>query len=129
MIVARALAILEHGAARHALGSELHGPGHWKRVALAGRHLAAPDADMLVVLLFAMIHDSQRHHDDHDPLHGRRAAAFAQEFADLVDQAQARILAEACADHASGRPATITWARALQAAPLPSWEQLGELLL
>ncbi len=166
MIVARALAILERGAAKHALGSELHGPGHWKRVALAGGRLAVPDADMLVVLLFAMIHDSQRYNDDHDPLHGPRAAAFAQEFAELVDEAQLRVLSEACADHASGqvsthptiaacfdadrlnlwrvgivpspafmsteagrRPATITWARELQAAPLPSWERLGELLL
>lgn len=166
MIGARALEILERGATQHALGSALHGPDHWKRVALAAHHLAVPDADGLVVLLFAMIHDSQRHNDDHDPLHGPRAAAFALEFADLVDEAQLRVLSEACADHASGRlsthptiavcfdadrlnlwrvgitpsaafmstqagrrPAAITWARELQSAPLPSWEQLGERLL
>ena len=106
MIVARALEILERGATEHALGSELHGVGHWKRVALAADHLAVADADMLVVLLFAMIHDSQRHNDDHDPLHGPRAAAFALQFADLVDEAQLRVLSEACADHASGRVST-----------------------
>jgi uncharacterized protein len=166
VIVARALAILERGATDHALRSELHGVGHWKRVALAGAHLAVPEADMLVVLLFAMIHDSQRHNDGHDPLHGARAAAFALEFAALVDEAQLRVLTEACADHASGRvsahptiavcfdadrlnlwrvgiapspafmsteagrrPDTITWASGLQGAPLPSWEQLGRLVL
>jgi uncharacterized protein len=100
--VARAVAILERGATEHARRSDLHGVGHWKRVALAAHYLEAPDADMLVVLLFAMIHDSQRHNDDHDPLHGPRAAAFALEFADLVDEAQLRVLSEACAEHASG---------------------------
>ncbi len=162
----RAVAILERGATDHARRSELHGVDHWKRVALAAHQLAVPDADMLVVLLFAMIHDSQRHNDDHDPLHGPRAAAFAIQFADLVDAAQLHVLSEACADHASGRvsthptiavcfdadrlnlwrvgiaprpalmsteagrrPATITWASALQRAPLPSWEHLGRLLL
>lgn len=168
MRVSSAVSILEAGATEHALSSELHGVDHWKRVALAGIHLAerVPDVDGLVLLLFAMIHDSQRLNDGHDPLHGPRAASFAGAFASLLAPVQLDILVEACRDHAGGRvssqptigacfdadrlnlwrvgiapsaaflstavarePGTIAWAGGLQAAPVPSWAELGDRLL
>ena len=74
-------------------------------MALAGIHLAerVPGVDGLVLLLFAMIHDSQRRNDGHDPQHGARAARFAGAFADLLEPAQLDVLVEACRDHAGGR--------------------------
>jgi hypothetical protein len=47
---------------RHASGakSRIHGPGHWAGVAAAGYALCemTPEADPLVVFLFALLHDS-----------------------------------------------------------------------
>lgn len=60
-------------------GSHCHGPDHWKCVAVTGLRLlkATPEADPIVVLLFALLHDSQRNHDGGDRGHGHRAAALA----------------------------------------------------
>jgi uncharacterized protein len=56
----------------------VHGPSHWARVrhhGLAiGRELGA---DLLVVELFAFLHDSQRLNEFEDDLHGERAAEYA----------------------------------------------------
>ena len=59
-----------------------HGIHHWQLVAVTGAELAAtvPDADRLVLLLFALFHDSQRETDYVDPEHGPRAAALAVEM-------------------------------------------------
>jgi uncharacterized protein len=55
-----------------------HGPGHWARVRLHGLKVgSARGADMLVVELFAFLHDSQRLNEYSDRLHGARAADFA----------------------------------------------------
>ena len=125
-----------------------------------------PDVDGLVLLLFAMIHDSQRVNDGYDPLHGARAASFAPAFASLLEPAQLDVLAEACHDHADGSVSshptigacfdadrlnlwrigiapsasllstaiarergTIAWASGLEAAPVPSWSELGDRLI
>ena len=56
----------------------IHGAPHWARVRHHGRHLVrVRGADLQVVELFALLHDSQRHNDWHDPRHGHRAAEFA----------------------------------------------------
>lgn len=62
--------------------SFVHGEEHWRRCALAGHKLAAltPEADELLVLLFALLHDSCRVSEEHDPGHSRRAAEWAQEL-------------------------------------------------
>ena len=55
-----------------------HGPNHWARVkhhALAIGNTRC--ADLLVVELFALLHDSQRENEGIDPGHGDRAADFA----------------------------------------------------
>lgn len=56
----------------------IHGAPHWARVRHHGRYLArARGADLVIVELFALLHDSQRENDWHDPRHGQRAAEFA----------------------------------------------------
>jgi uncharacterized protein len=55
-----------------------HGPAHWARVRFHGLKVGAlRGADLLVVELFAFLHDSQRLNEYRDPLHGARAAEFA----------------------------------------------------
>ena len=62
--------IKQHGA---------HGPSHWARVRKHGLAVgSAVGADLLVVELFAFLHDSQRENEYSDPSHGARAAAYAQ---------------------------------------------------
>ena len=59
----------------------VHGPGHWARVRyhalMIGR---ATEADLLVVELFAFLHDSKRLNEYKDPEHGSRAASYAKEL-------------------------------------------------
>ena len=56
----------------------IHGVPHWSRVWFHGRRLAASmDVNPAVLAWFAFLHDSQRHNDGRDPLHGHRAADFA----------------------------------------------------
>lgn len=81
-----------------------HGLPHWHRVAARGIDLH-PDADPVVVLLFALLHDAQRDHDGDDPDHGRRAAALAEKLngaAFTVTGRQLDTLKAACAEHADG---------------------------
>jgi uncharacterized protein len=53
-----------------------HGPDHWDRVDCNAVKLCrlVPDADEVVVRLFAIFHDSQRQDEHSDPKHGHRAA-------------------------------------------------------
>lgn len=59
-----------------------HGAHHWRLVALTGSELLprVPAADPLVVLLFALFHDSQRETEYVDPEHGLRGALLAREL-------------------------------------------------
>ena len=57
----------------------IHGVAHWGRVRANGFRLAQlTGANVYVVELFALIHDSCRIDDGHDPEHGLRAAGFAE---------------------------------------------------
>ena len=59
----------------------LHGPDHWQRVERnALRITPHSGADVQIVRLFAVFHDSQRMNESHDPEHGRRAAEWAGEL-------------------------------------------------
>lgn len=96
-------AILEHAGPAAELGH--HGPAHWTRVAAHGLDVH-PDADLTVVLLFALLHDAQRRHDGRDDGHGQRAADLARRLNGTVftlgpDRLDA--LACACARHADGQ--------------------------
>ena len=88
-----------------------HGIHHWQLVAVTGAELAetVPEADRLVVLLFALFHDSQRETDYVDPEHGPRAAALAVEMVPRslpdLDPDRLELLRSACDLHTTA-PAT-----------------------
>ncbi len=93
-----------------ALGSHsLHGPRHWRNVYFNGIQLVAESggaADVTVVRLFAILHDSQRLTEGHDPDHGPRAAIVAAgwrgQYFDL-ETARMEMLHTACALHDRGQ--------------------------
>ena len=58
--------------------SGVHGVAHWSRVWYHGQRIAhSLDVNPAILAWFAFLHDSQRHNDHRDPLHGSRAADFA----------------------------------------------------
>lgn len=71
----------------------IHGPTHWRRVALLGLRIAAcEEADALLVGLFAACHDVARIHDGRDHEHGPRAALWvADELAPRLPLGAARL--------------------------------------
>lgn len=86
--------------------TSLHGPPHWRRVERNGILLASrTGANVDVVRLFALFHDSRRMNDGWDPGHGARGAEFAaalrDEFRQLPD-ADFGILEYACIWHTDG---------------------------
>lgn len=97
----------------------IHGAGHWGRVAFHGRYLArALGVPTLVPQLFALLHDSRRHDDGHDPDHGSRAAGFVrrlQRDGTLdVPSDDLGLLVLACEGHSEGRreaplPVQVCW--------------------
>lgn len=55
-----------------------HGPAHWRRVERNGLLIATRSgADVAVVRLFALFHDSRRENEGTDPQHGARGAVLA----------------------------------------------------
>lgn len=64
------------------LYSSLHGEKHWQHVAIIGSRLVAATkgADLELVLLFAVLHDSCRQNENYDPEHGHRAADLLDEL-------------------------------------------------
>ena len=84
--------------------SHCHGLEHWVRVERNGLWLARhdPGVDVLVVSLFAALHDCQRHDDGSDPHHGPRAAALAQQLDLPINRRQQRVLVEAIRTHTMG---------------------------
>lgn len=83
-----------------------HGPDHWARVRNNGLLLAPhTGADPVVVMLFSVIHDSQRWDDGSDMEHGPRAAEYAiQNHGRLFSATRAQLdaLVEACMGHTTG---------------------------
>jgi len=83
----------------------IHGASHWSRVRRSGLFLAGrigPEVNVRVVELFAFLHDSCRHNDGHDPMHGARAAASIAELVqDLpaLSREEHELLAYACTHH------------------------------
>lgn len=82
-----------------------HGAHHWRLVAVTGAELLAtvPEADPLVVLLFALFHDSQRETDYVDPEHGPRGARLARELVPRslpnLEPERLEVLCHACEVH------------------------------
>lgn len=84
----------------------IHGWDHWMRVLENGQRIASENgADLRVIELFALLHDSCRHNDGLDPHHGPRAADFALglngNFFTLEDKA-AELLHLGIRDHTAG---------------------------
>lgn len=84
----------------------LHGPTHWRRVERNGLLLATrTQANVDVVRLFAVFHDSRRENEGTDDGHGARGAEFAQslrgEAFDLSDE-DFELLHYACTWHTHG---------------------------
>ncbi len=89
-------------------GSRDHGEQHWKAVAWAGLGLArqVEGCDSELVLLFALLHDTQRFNEQRDPQHGLRAAQFALELSSegvlTLDDERLGVLVDACTRHDKG---------------------------
>ena len=84
-----------------------HGIAHWARVLENGLRLAAETgANVEVVSLFAVLHDSRRINEFSDPGHGPRAAEFASTLRGTLidlDDYHFRLLFRACAGHTHER--------------------------
>ena len=80
-----------------------HGPSHWRRVERNGLLLVEHSgADLIVVRLFALFHDSKRENEFTDPDHGKRGAAYARELRGgcfQVSDEQFELLDFACTWH------------------------------
>lgn len=90
----------------HAPGYSVHGPDHWRRVERNGLLLATrTGADIAVVRLFALFHDSRRENDGWDDGHGARGAEYATSLRgtayDLPDD-RFELLHYACVWHTDG---------------------------
>ncbi|MCF0221360.1 MAG: hypothetical protein HUK19_03615 [Fibrobacter sp.] len=88
--------------------SEIHGLDHWRQVEFNGLMLAKKtQADITVVRLFALFHDSKREDDGYDEVHGLRGAEFArkcreEKLFEITDE-QFDKLYHACANHTTER--------------------------
>jgi uncharacterized protein len=84
----------------------IHGPSHWQRVDAFGQNIAeSSGADLIVVRLFALLHDSCRQDDGADLDHGPRAAEMLDRIVPTVfaiDLGRFGLLKEAIRLHTSG---------------------------
>lgn len=84
-----------------------HGVAHWARVLENGLRLAEETgANVEVVSLFAVLHDSRRISEVADPQHGPRAAEFSVKLRGTVldlDDQKFRLLYRACEGHTHER--------------------------
>lgn len=90
--------------AANAFDSHIHGLEHWMQVERNGMLLAsATGADVTVVRLFSIFHDSRRWSDGFDWEHGPRGAEFAKQCRDEkrfeLDDERFEKLYYACAHH------------------------------
>jgi uncharacterized protein len=84
----------------------IHGPSHWQRVDEFGLNISKTSgADLTVVRLFALLHDSCRQDDGADLDHGPRAAEMLERIVPYfftLDQGRFDLLKEAIRLHTSG---------------------------
>jgi uncharacterized protein len=83
-----------------------HGVAHWSRVRLNGKELASgTEADMHVIELFALFHDSRRMNEHVDDGHGARGFVLAKQWQGKYFDAsmtQMDTLEFACIQHSDG---------------------------
>ena len=84
----------------------IHGVSHWSRVRVNGLLIAKKThARTDVIELFSFLHDSRRLSDHSDPLHGARAAEYADKLHGnlfYIDDEGLDLLLEACHQHSEG---------------------------
>ena len=84
----------------------IHGIDHWGRVLENGILLGGMSgADIRIVQLFALFHDSRRQNDGHDPDHGARGAKLAGEMNGslfTLNRNELSLLQDACIRHTMG---------------------------
>lgn len=88
--------------------SSIHGVSHWQTVERNGTYLCNfNSADIEVVQLFALFHDSKRENDHRDLEHGPRAELYLREIESLVPLKpnQFENLCIACRTHTVGEVA------------------------
>ena len=86
--------------------SSIHGVSHWQTVERNGAYLCQfNSADLEVVRLFALFHDSKREDDYRDLEHGPRAEIYLREIRELVPlkDVQFETLCIACRTHTTGQ--------------------------
>ena len=88
----------------------IHGVNHWSRVLYHGKKIGKiRKADLLVVELFAFLHDSCRVHDGEDKEHGEQAAKFAYYQQGVFFQLKPKQLDKLCfalRHHSDGKVST-----------------------
>jgi uncharacterized protein len=81
----------------------IHGVAHWARVLENGLRLAdETKANVTVVTLFSVFHDSKRINENRDPGHGSRGAEFTARLRGRVfdlDKSEFQLLHRACQGH------------------------------
>jgi len=86
--------------------SSIHGVSHWQTVERNGTYLCQfNSADIQVVQLFALFHDSKREDDHRDLEHGPRAEKYLRTISQLVplNAVQFEDLCVACRTHTVGK--------------------------
>lgn len=90
--------------------SSIHGPSHWQRVQANGLKIAGLNgASIVVVRLFAILHDSCRIDDSFEIRHGELAAEYAATLRGNLfdlDDVSFRLLQDACRWHTHGKVTT-----------------------
>lgn len=99
---------MEHAFENRLYESEVHGIEHWHQVEFNGLLLAPrTGADIDIVRLFAIFHDSKRFDDGYDRDHGLRGAEFAKECREAklfeIDDVRFEKLYHACKFHTHER--------------------------
>lgn len=104
--------VLHESYTLNVLQSRFHGLDHWWRVWKNAQLLADPLADLEIVGLFALFHDSMRFNDGNDPSHGARGFKLWERFNQIQDveqfltRKQQELLFEACVEHSGGYQST-----------------------
>jgi uncharacterized protein len=104
--------VLNKSFTLNTLQSRLHGLDHWWRVWKNAQLLVADPysskADMEIVALYALFHDSMRQTEGSDTGHGDRGYKLFEQISNLLNlgqymtDLQGELLHEACANHSSG---------------------------
>ena len=108
--------VLMESSTLNVLQSRIHGLDHWFRVWQNAQMLIGTEitADLEVVALYALFHDSMRVNDEDDPGHGMRGFTLWERInqrhehilGKLLTDPRKELFFEACAQHSDGRTST-----------------------